>query len=722
MSASATPPGPAPAETYSALYMSRWRTIASTMVCVFAFRDSSSSNAVFASDWIASTSARYFSLSLAPRSSWSALNVRITSSWRLFCSWSSATSRKSTSSAVTTAAASPARDGRSPPGRPRPATLERRRLVQEQLHLSRQIRALRLERLRASRGVSLLRRRAFRLRLESSKFHRRVFEPGAHLGVRGDGAIVLRLLFRQHRRAHLQLSHHAVHGGLQPAALHALLAPGVRRFRVFGVEFRRGEIFASERRRRRVGKSRGEKRAGDASGRRRDTFPVRERERGRYDRVLRRREGVLVLVHRIRHSGGDAVVEVALLGDERLLRLLLPPALLLRRALRLLLHLAQVVAKLRQDTLQLRRLLRARVRLCLVQLGETLGGEQFLLEVRPRFGAPSRADRSVSADFAAAASDAAARSVAAARSRLAAARWRLAASSALALLSVSADAAFSAGESVVDFFSSARSHSLCCCISAASCSMRALADSNAEHFPFASRSGSPRGSARSLAETTLARYDPNLRRSCPRSQSFSARGGPRARDARRVRLGELSLEGRPEKSWGFSAGRGDGGGAEGGKEEVSRAAARDRARVGWGGRKSARVGLGTRGSTGRGDLSHLEPVRGGGVLDDGHVERVSLRLGGGELVLGGGELRLDRVSLGHGLEGGGRGGCGGEFLNARHCSLVESDDNVRRRGRGDPKVDRALAPREQRIGRALATKTSRKIPDRTFECSSASAA
>lgn len=168
----------------------------------------------------------------------------------------------------------------------------------------------------------------------------------------------------------------------------------------------------------------------------------------------------------------------------------------------------------------------------------------------------------------------------------------------------------------------------------------------------------------------------------------------------------------------------------GGGMEVGRRGERKRcrgppraiARVGWGGRKSARVGLGTRGSTGRGDLSHLEPVRGGGVLDDGHVERVSLRLGGGELVLGGGELRLDRVSLGHGLEGGGRGGCGGEFLNARHCSLVKSDDNVRRRGRGDPKVDRALAPREQRIGRALVTKTSRKIPDRTFKCSSASAA
>lgn len=94
---------------------------------------------------------------------------------------------------------------------------------------------------------------------------------------------------------------------------------------------------------------------------------------------------------------------------------------------------------------------------------------------------------------------------------------------------------------------------------------------------------------------------------------------------------------------------------------VSRGAARDRARrVGAGG-KSARVGLGTRGSTVRGDLSHLEPVRGGGVLDDGHVERVGLRLGGGELVLGGGELRLDRVSLGHGLEGGGRGGAAVSF-------------------------------------------------------------
>ena len=61
-------------------------------------------------------------------------------------------------------------------------------------------------------------------------------------------------------------------------------------------------------------------------------------------------------------------------------------------------------------------------------------------------------------------------------------------------------------------------------------------------------------------------------------------------------------------------------------------------------------------------------------------------------------------------------------MNARHCNLVGSEDDVRRRGRGDPKVDRALATRERRIERAFATKTSRKIRDRTFECSSASAA
>ena len=96
-SASATPPEPAPAEAYRALYMSRWRTIASTIVCVFALRDSSSSSARRASAWILSTSAWYSSLSRAPCSSWSALRARITSSCLLFCSWSSGMSLKSTS-------------------------------------------------------------------------------------------------------------------------------------------------------------------------------------------------------------------------------------------------------------------------------------------------------------------------------------------------------------------------------------------------------------------------------------------------------------------------------------------------------------------------------------------------------------------------------------------------------------------------------------------------
>ena len=54
---------------------------------------------------------------------------------------------------------------------------------------------------------------------------------------------------------------------------------------------------------------------------------------------------------------------------------------------------------------------------------------------------------------------------------------------------------------------------------------------------------------------------------------------------RRVRLGELSLEGRPEKSWGFSAGEGDGGGAEGERKRC-RGPPRAIARVGWGGRKA----------------------------------------------------------------------------------------------------------------------------------------
>mmetsp|Transcript_10895 Transcript_10895/g.46461 ORF Transcript_10895/g.46461 Transcript_10895/m.46461 type:complete len:315 (-) Transcript_10895:920-1864(-) len=88
--------------------MSRWRTIASTMVCVFCFLLSRSSSASRASRLILSTSAWYCSLSRAPCSSWSSESARITESWRLFCSCSSSTLLKSTSSAVTTEAASTA--------------------------------------------------------------------------------------------------------------------------------------------------------------------------------------------------------------------------------------------------------------------------------------------------------------------------------------------------------------------------------------------------------------------------------------------------------------------------------------------------------------------------------------------------------------------------------------------------------------------------------------
>ena len=205
-----------------------------------------------------------------------------------------------------------------------------------------------------------------------------------------------------------------------------------------------------------------------------------------------------------------------------------------------------------------------------------------------RFAAPSRADRSVSADFAAAASDAAARSVAAARSRRAAAASRLAASSALALFSVSADADLRLARSSSDFFeSSARSHSLCCCINAASCSMRALADSNAEHLPFASRSWLSARERSSLADTTLARYDSMVAFLSAISAFFCSRRSTSSRrdafasasSAWRVG-GQGAGEGSGKGGW-----RGDGGGAGSG---VAGRRARSRASGGGGREKRAR--------------------------------------------------------------------------------------------------------------------------------------
>ena len=96
------PPPPA----YSALYISRWRTIASTMVCVLFFLFSRSVRASLACFLMESTSAWYCSFNRAPFSSASRERARITPSCRLFCSWSSLMFLKSTSVAVTTEEAS----------------------------------------------------------------------------------------------------------------------------------------------------------------------------------------------------------------------------------------------------------------------------------------------------------------------------------------------------------------------------------------------------------------------------------------------------------------------------------------------------------------------------------------------------------------------------------------------------------------------------------------
>ena len=116
--------------------------------------------------------------------------------------------------------------------------------------------------------------------------------------------------------------------------------------------------------------------------------------------------------------------------------------------------------------------------------------------------------------------------------------------------------------------------------------MRALADSNAEHFPFASRSWLSARERSSLAETTLARYDSTA--AFLSAISIFLLEAVHELATRRVRLGELSLEGRPEKSWGFSAGEGGwrwGGGGKG--RGVAGRRARSRASGGAGGKARA---------------------------------------------------------------------------------------------------------------------------------------
>ena len=116
--------------------------------------------------------------------------------------------------------------------------------------------------------------------------------------------------------------------------------------------------------------------------------------------------------------------------------------------------------------------------------------------------------------------------------------------------------------------------------------MRALADSNAEHFPFASRSWLSARERSSLAETTLARYD-STTGVLVRDLNLFLLEAVHELATRRVRLGELSLEDRPGKSWGFSAGRGMEVGRRGKGRGVAGRRARSRASGGAGGKARA---------------------------------------------------------------------------------------------------------------------------------------
>ena len=266
-----------------------------------------------------------------------------------------------------------ARDARGN-ARPRPGLFQLGHFVQQELHLPRQVRRLRLERARLAVLVPRVRDVALCLSLHAAQLDGGLLETRAHLGVRGNRALVLLPLLRQHRRALLQLGDHAVHRALQPLALEALGAPGVGGFRVLRVQLSHAQVLPAQRRRRRVRQLHRQQRAARAPG---SGGGARL-----FVRVERRRRERVFVPGADARGGGDAPVEVELRLGERLLRR--QPFLSLRRELArvLLLELAQVVAERLQNPLELLRLAAAALCLRLVQLSQPLGRDELFVEVR----------------------------------------------------------------------------------------------------------------------------------------------------------------------------------------------------------------------------------------------------------------------------------------------------------------------------------------------------
>ena len=372
---------------------------------------------------------------------------------------------------------------------------------------------------------------------------------------------------------------------------------------------------------------------------------------------------------------------------------------------------------------------RARVRLRLVQLGETLAGEQFLVEVRLAPPPPPSRRLELLRALRRRRLGGGRASVAAARSRCAEAGRASPARSALAPASASADALAAGAFQQLrdDFCSSARSHcEMCCCRSAAPAPCARLGGLERVELCRSPRAAALR--ARALlgrAETTLARYAPVEAFLSASSAFFCSR---RSTSSRRDAFASASSACRVVRKsrWGFSAGGGDGVVGRRGERKTRRGSPRAIARVGWGasGQRARRVSAEGIDRAAR-DLSHLQAVHGGGVLDDGDVERVGVGLGGGELVVRRRERGCGRRARSDTACEGGARGVRREFLKQPLGTgvLAESDElraETRRAGRSEG-GSRARAPRTA-LSRIVLSRRRRRerSRDRTFECSSAS--